>query len=138
MDVVKHTPLITCHQGWMSCALILILSCTLQLSGFSRGQIDPLSQQLTQDQGLISNTIICLLQDGRGLMWIGTDKGLMSYDGQNFQKISHDLVRNRRVIMAIDESEDGTIWVVATYRLLSASNISQHGICLDASSKTGL
>lgn len=35
---------------------------------------------------LYSNTILCLAKDRDGVIWIGTDAGLNSYDGQNFYK----------------------------------------------------
>lgn len=35
-------------------------------------------------QGLLNNNINCLLEDGDGNMWIGTDQGLCRYDGQQF------------------------------------------------------
>ena len=39
---------------------------------------------LTPDDGLSSSIASCIIQDHRGLMWIGTANGLNRYDGFNF------------------------------------------------------
>ena len=45
---------------------------------------------LTRENGLPSNRTRCVLQDFRGYAWIGTDNGLVRYDGRNFTVFSHD------------------------------------------------
>jgi ligand-binding sensor domain-containing protein len=45
---------------------------------------------LTRENGLPSNRTRCVLQDFRGYVWIGTDNGLVRYDGRNFTVFSHD------------------------------------------------
>ena len=40
--------------------------------------------QLTPDDGLSSSIASCIIQDHKGLMWIGTTDGLDRYDGFNF------------------------------------------------------
>jgi ligand-binding sensor domain-containing protein/signal transduction histidine kinase len=40
--------------------------------------------QLTPDDGLSSSIASCIIQDHKGLMWIGTTDGLNRYDGFNF------------------------------------------------------
>jgi signal transduction histidine kinase/ligand-binding sensor domain-containing protein len=39
---------------------------------------------LTPDNGLSSSIASCIIQDHKGLMWIGTPEGLNRYDGTNF------------------------------------------------------
>ena len=41
-------------------------------------------KHLTTDDGLSSSTVIDILQDHLGFMWIGTYGGLNRYDGFNF------------------------------------------------------
>ncbi|MBX2992046.1 MAG: hypothetical protein KF749_12890 [Bacteroidetes bacterium] len=41
-------------------------------------------------QGLSQNSALCLLQDRRGFLWIGTQYGLNRYDGHSFSPYSHD------------------------------------------------
>ena len=57
--------------------LALFLSCTEAVEA----QTDYRQRQLTMDDGLPSNSVRAVLQDGRGFLWIGTDKGLCRYDG---------------------------------------------------------
>jgi signal transduction histidine kinase/ligand-binding sensor domain-containing protein len=48
---------------------------------------------LTPDNGLSSSIATCIIQDHKGMMWIGTADGLNRYDGFNFvvyKKISDD------------------------------------------------
>ena len=45
---------------------------------------------LTNKQGLSNNSISCLLQDQKGLIWIGTQGGLNCYDGYDFQVFHRD------------------------------------------------
>ena len=39
---------------------------------------------LTEDDGLINNTIKCILKDSDGYLWLGTENGLSKYDGTKF------------------------------------------------------
>jgi len=45
---------------------------------------------LTRREGLPSNNISCALQDHEGFMWIGTENGLVRYDGNSVMVFQHD------------------------------------------------
>lgn len=45
---------------------------------------NPVSRNLTTQNGLPSNTVYNILQDSKGFIWLGHDKGLSRYDGNNF------------------------------------------------------
>ncbi|MBO6517932.1 MAG: histidine kinase, partial [Bacteroidia bacterium] len=53
-------------------------------AGLMRYGKDGSWKQFTTEQGLISNTIKCLVFDITGKLWLGTDKGLCYYDGTRF------------------------------------------------------
>ncbi len=72
-------------------------------------------EQLTVEDGLSHNTVMCFLRDSREFLWIGTEKGLNRYDGYNFRNYYHDpgnlagLSHDR--IRALIEDGHGDIWV---------------------------
>jgi len=51
---------------------------------------------LTTADGMVSNLVTCLHQDGKGYLWIGTEQGLSRYDGKTF----------RNFFLADDQAED--------------------------------
>ncbi|MDY3848066.1 MAG: response regulator [Prevotella sp.] len=56
-----------------------------------------------------------LLIDHRGLMWIGSSCGLISYDGYNFKTIKSDAyspgILPNNVIMSLTEDHEDNIWI---------------------------
>ena len=61
-------------------------------------------------KGLPSNETFCVFQDSRGYIWIGTDRGLVKYDGYKFKTYTtlDGLVDN--VVLSINEDSKGNIW----------------------------
>jgi len=45
---------------------------------------------LTRENGLPSNRARCVIQDFQGYIWIGTDNGLVRFDGRNITVFGHD------------------------------------------------
>ena len=64
---------------------MLILSFNLNAQNSS--QIDV----LTTDDGLLFRDVTDVVQDSKGLIWIGTTQGLNRYDGHQFKAYSNDL-----------------------------------------------
>ncbi len=69
------------------------------------------SQHFTIREGLPSNAVYCILKDSKGIVWIGTDAGLVRYDGFHFQTFSkkNGLVGN--FIRDIKEDKNGNLWI---------------------------
>lgn len=72
-------------------------------------------ETLTVQDGLSHNKVNCILQDGRGFVWIGTDDGLNRYDGKRFLQFHH---RNNdtaslsgNIITDLFEDNKGRIWI---------------------------
>jgi Histidine kinase/Two component regulator propeller len=81
---------------------VLAINCTAQT---------PAIKQLTVADGLPSNQIYCGVQDHQGFIWMGTDKGLVRYDGTNFRLFTvQDGLPDPEVIH-IKEDCMGRIWV---------------------------
>ncbi len=57
---------------------------TLYAQHINGGQ-EPVYRVLTISDGLPSNEVYCMKQGPSGNMWIGTDKGLVKYNGSNFR-----------------------------------------------------
>ncbi|HYD54020.1 MAG TPA: two-component regulator propeller domain-containing protein [Gemmatimonadaceae bacterium] len=83
-------------------------------AGVARGQ-ELQFRRLTPDDGLASSRVHDIAQDGRGFVWVGTDKGLSRYDGYTFvnyrrstrdrDSLPHEYVEGLYVDRA------GTLWV---------------------------
>lgn len=72
-------------------------------------------RHLTIKDGLSQSDVLTILQDHKGVMWFGTQDGLNSYNGFDFEVFSHDLsdtnsISNNFIRAAIQDS-DGLIWL---------------------------
>jgi ligand-binding sensor domain-containing protein len=72
-------------------------------------------QSITRGDGLPSNEVRCVTADFRGYIWIGTDNGLVRYDGTDmvlFQYVPGDTASLAgSTITAIMESTDTLLWI---------------------------
>jgi len=66
---------------------------------------------LTSDQGLVSNNVNCIFKDSRRLMWFGTDKGLLSFDGTFTKNYNLESGIQDEDIKTITEDLDGNLWI---------------------------
>lgn len=62
------------------------------------------------NDGLPSMSIRCMYKDSRGLLWIGTDAGLCSFDGKSFRIYKADKGMTAGKIWAIAEDEEANLW----------------------------
>jgi ligand-binding sensor domain-containing protein/serine phosphatase RsbU (regulator of sigma subunit) len=90
-------------------ALVLALAPTA-----ARAQQDIFFQHLTVKDGLSQGSVMCMLQDNRGFMWIGTQDGLNRYDGYEFRVYKHDPANpaslNDNFILFTAEDALGALW----------------------------
>ena len=52
-----------------------------------------------------------LFRDSKGLIWTGTDKGIFTFDGINFSKVTGSDSLSQGNVTAIYEDKSGTIWI---------------------------
>ncbi len=64
----------------------------------------------TQNDGLLSNFVRCVLVDQNNRVWVGTDKGVCTFDGKQFQTLQSQEVLDGYSIRRIREDSNGTIW----------------------------
>lgn len=63
------------------------------------------------ETGLLSNHITALYIDGSGILWVGTDRGLNRYDGENFVSYTIEDGLSSNYIHSIYKDGDQHIWV---------------------------
>jgi len=67
----------------------------------------------TTRDGLPQNTIHCIAQDKKGYIWLGTDRGLVLFDGASFRVFDSSGVSaiKNNAITSLFVAEDGTLWI---------------------------
>jgi two-component sensor histidine kinase len=73
--------------------------------------LKPFFRTYSLRDGLHSNHITFLFQDSKGLMWIGTEEGVSSFDGKDF-KLYENKELNQSLVTCITEDKQGIIWVL--------------------------
>jgi PAS domain S-box-containing protein len=63
------------------------------------------------EEGLTNLSPLCLAQDPRGILWVGTEDGLFSYDGQRFTRSGLNEGLPSETILQLAVAGDGSIWV---------------------------
>ena len=62
------------------------------------------------DEGLPSSETYCALQDADGYMWFGTDRGVVKFDGYNFQVYTTQNGLARNTVFAIYQDHKKRLW----------------------------
>lgn len=116
MTLFKHYISII-NQSKRGCFLFIFVIFEVILSSFniSFAQQTIKFDHITTENGSPNNFISSVIKDHRGYLWIGTFKGLVRYDGNNFKVFKHiptdsTSISNNRV-WAIFEDKEGIIWV---------------------------
>nr|WP_315475480.1 two-component regulator propeller domain-containing protein [uncultured Undibacterium sp.] len=70
---------------------------------------------LTQEHGLPSSSVMRLLQDRQGFMWLGTANGLARYDGRQIKTFHYEEKNPKTIsnplVTALLEDNDAVLWV---------------------------
>lgn len=72
----------------------------------------PFAIHLTTKNGLPSNKVYCAYQDVNGLMWFGTDNGLVRYSGSEIKTFSVKDGLPDNDIFSVFEDLDHRLWVI--------------------------
>ncbi|MEO6280562.1 two-component regulator propeller domain-containing protein [Roseateles sp.] len=104
---------ITRALGWIAWALALALGCNCTWAASSwETSASPVFRRATQPAGFAPVT---MLQDRSGMIWIGTQTGLLRWDGYQFQRDFGDLARRddlrTAIITTLYEDDAGLIWI---------------------------
>lgn len=72
-------------------------------------------ERLSLDEGLSQSTVLTLLQDREGYLWVGTEGGLNRYDGKSFRQYHHDSAAADSLpgnhVFDIAEDRHGNLWI---------------------------
>lgn len=68
-------------------------------------------ENYTIEDGLPSNECYNILQDSTGYIWIATDRGLVKYDGYNFEVIGVERGLSNLSCLNIKADLEGNIWI---------------------------
>lgn len=69
------------------------------------------SVNLTVNNGLPSNSIKCFFKDSRGFLWIGTEGGLVCYNGKSFQTFNETNGLKTNQVWNVVEDEKQNLWI---------------------------
>jgi ligand-binding sensor domain-containing protein/signal transduction histidine kinase len=85
------------------------------LMALARSQFTLPSRQISINQGLSQSTVLCILEDREGYIWIGTQDGLNRFDGYHLKVYKHDPAvstsLSNNTIRAIYEDQSGRLWI---------------------------
>jgi len=74
-----------------------------------------LFERISLEEGLSQGTVNCILQDGKGFMWFGTEDGLNRYDGYEFKLFKPDpddpSAISHFTVWTLFEDSGGVLWV---------------------------
>jgi ligand-binding sensor domain-containing protein/DNA-binding CsgD family transcriptional regulator len=72
-------------------------------------------QNISIEDGLSQNTILCMLQDRDRFMWFGSEDGLNRFDGYTFKVYRHSKGHDESLaddqVTCLLNGDDGTLWV---------------------------
>jgi signal transduction histidine kinase/ligand-binding sensor domain-containing protein/AraC-like DNA-binding protein len=94
---------------------LLIFLTSLMPIVLSAQNSDLIFQRFSIQEGLSHNSVLCMVQDRKGFIWIGTYDGLNRFDGYQFKEYNQDYQDTTSILqnLIIDLYEDskGRIWV---------------------------
>ena len=76
---------------------------------------EPRFEQITIKDGLPENSVQCMLQDHLGFLWLGTQSGLVKYDGYTMKVFLPDpddsFSISDRMFLSFYEDKSGNLWI---------------------------
>lgn len=110
-------------RALLTISILLLFS----LSVFS--EIEPIFHHYTTEDGLFHNEIRLIRKARNGMLWLGTQNGLSSFDGYRFTVYKHDANNSNSIcsdkIYALETSAAGEIWVGTTSGLCILNPVTE-------------
>ena len=94
-----------------------MLSFTLNLFPQSNNPLfqTPIFENISIEDGLPENSVTCILQDYLGYLWLGTQNGLVRYDGYSMkvfqpEDMNQEKLRQKGIVILYEDTEK-TLWI---------------------------
>src|SRR6266851_2787420 len=103
-----------CGISIRSCLVCMMtLAGSVVALGSSRTTDDYVRTNFTVEDGLPDNVVNAIIQTGNGLLWVGTDSGLASFDGREFTPIDLHIAGapHQGAVESLVEASNGDLWV---------------------------
>src|ERR1700730_13936325 len=93
---------------------VICLSCPAHASDPNRTIAQYLRERWFSDRGFTGNAVTALTQTPDGYLWIGTDKGLLRFDGSIFRTFPRATPTSFPIgpVQALMVSSQGVLWIV--------------------------
>ena len=112
MEVIVKFPLLVLQRAVFVFAALLVSfggrATALDLSQTTVGYV---RKNFTVEDGLLSNRVNAVVQTRDGFLWIGTEEGLLRFDGRHFTPIEFLPQASPVSVSALAEAPDGALWV---------------------------
>jgi ligand-binding sensor domain-containing protein len=89
----------------------LLLTWCIGLACMAASAQTPSCMHYTVSDGLPGNLVYCCIQDQRGLLWFGTDKGLACFDGSRFTTYGIEDNLPDPEVLSLKEDSQGRLWI---------------------------
>jgi signal transduction histidine kinase/ligand-binding sensor domain-containing protein len=98
-------------RGCLVC--LMTLAGSVAALGSSRTTDDYIRTNFTVEDGLPDNVVNAIVQTGNGLLWVGTESGLASFDGREFVPIELHVAGapTQGSVSSLVEASNGDLWV---------------------------
>ncbi len=126
MSAGPHRRRMSSRAPWL--LLLLALLCVCAECAPARAQQYTFAQ-FGQTDGLLNQDVSALVQDNRGVLWVGTENGLFQADGSHFVRVESYADAAYGSVLAMHVDAGGRVWVLGEKRLVFyASDGTLHGI----------
>ncbi|MGQ1947045.1 two-component regulator propeller domain-containing protein [Geofilum sp. OHC36d9] len=104
--------------------IILIIEVFFIQMGYSLPLNKLKIKNVDNSQGLANNHVLCVTQDSRGIIWIGTYSGVQIFDGYDFDFISktadgREVFSNNVIYAIVEDNDRETMWFGTEFGLNS-------------------
>ena len=106
---------------WLFCGLILttlLAACAAPARAGASGEFpfaQPYFETVGDSESIPYGLVTTMAQDTRGFLWMGTQAGLIRYDGYRLRKFAHSAQDSSSVaadyVQAIAAAKDGRVWI---------------------------